>query len=226
MKTAKYIMIVLVISMLVLTGCQKEEGAQLEVPGDGDPAAWNRSGELDGMNALALGTLVLEDSDDAVAPEQAVVLLPLWEVLQSGGLKNQSESDAVLKQIEGNMTDAQMASIEEMALTREDMTTWMNDQGMEMPQFGGGAGTGTGAGRGGFGQLGDMSEEDRAAMREQFQAMRDMTPEEREKKMAELGIEMPEGAGEGMPGGGAGGALGGNLMLRPLIDLLTVRAGE
>ena len=64
-------------------------------------------------------------------------------------------------------------------------------------------GTGTGSGRGGFGQLGDMSEEDRAAMREQFQDMRNMTPEEREKKMAELGIEMPEGAGEGMPGGGA-----------------------
>ena len=54
-----------------------------------------------GLNALALGTLVLEDSDDAVAPEQAVVLLPLWEVLQSGGLKNQAENDAVLKQIEG-----------------------------------------------------------------------------------------------------------------------------
>ena len=73
-----------------------------------------------------------------------------------------------------------------------------------------------------------------AKLREQMQSMQDMTPEERATAMAELGIEAPEGAGEGggfgggagARGGGVRGGTGGNVVLTPLIELLTARAAE
>jgi hypothetical protein len=46
---------------------------------------------------LSLGTLRLEDTDQAVAPEQAPKLLPLWQALQSGAIQNSAERNAVYK---------------------------------------------------------------------------------------------------------------------------------
>ena len=66
-----------------------------------------------------------------------------------------------------------------------------------------------------------MSEEDRAAMREQFQSM---TEDERATAMAESGMERPEGGAAGRGGGGGFGSS--NAALQPLIDLLTERAAE
>ena len=196
-------LVLLLLGVVLMVGCQKEETVQpvdtATDDGEGDPFERFRTGQLDILNDLALGTLLLEDSEDAVTPEQAADLLPLWKVIQSGSLKSQAETDAVLKQIEGKMTDSQIKAIEGMELTRESITTWMEDQDLEMPQFGAGDGSGRG---GGFGQMGDMSEEERAEMREQFQAMRDLSPEERRERLAEMGFEVPEGAGEGSPAEG------------------------
>jgi hypothetical protein len=223
------ILVMLLLSVLLFMGCQKEELAQsVDTTADvneSDPLERFRTGELGQVNTLALGTLMLDDSGDAVSQEQAVDLLPLWEVIQSGSLKSQTETDAVLKQIEGKMTDTQLDSIASMELTREDMNAWMEKQDVEFPAFGGEV---SGSGRGaGFGQMGDLTEEERAQMREELQALRGLSPEERQKKMEEMGIEMPEGAGEGMPGGGSeGGVRGGNFLLTPLLDYLTERAAE
>jgi hypothetical protein len=226
MKRNIILLVSLIFIVVLVVGCQSEEAAQpVDTAADSaeDPFERFRTGELGQMNTLAMGTLLLEGTDSAVTQVQAADLLPLWEVIQSGSLKSQAETDAVLKQIEGIMTSIQLDTIEGMELTRESMATWMEKQGVEVPSFGGeGAGGGRGAG---FGQMGDMTEEERAQIREQLQALRDLSPEERQERMAEMGFEMPEGAGEGMQGGGfGGGARGGNFLLTPLIDLLTDRA--
>jgi hypothetical protein len=159
------------------------------------------------VNRLALGTLELEDGGDAVTAAQAAELLPLWQVIQGGSLKSDAETEAVLEQIEGKMTEPQLAAIEAMGLTFEDMQAWMQEQGIEIPARPEGR-------QGGLGAFGDLSEEERAQMREQLQ-----TPEERAMRMAEMGVQRPEGA-EGRPGG-----VQGNVVLEPLIELLTERAG-
>jgi hypothetical protein len=221
------LLVILLLSVLVFMGCQQEEAAQpADTASDSAEDAFERfsPGEFGQLNTLALGILLLENSGDAITPNQAADLLPLWEVIQSESLKSQAETDAVLKQIEGKMTDSQLNTIVVMELTREDMLAWMEAQGVEMGGFGEDAGPGQG---GGFGQMGDMTEEERAQMREQMQALRDLSPEERQERMAEMGFEIPEGAGEGMPDGGFGArARGGNFLLTPLIDYLTERATE
>ena len=65
-------------------------------------------------------------------------------------------------------------------------------------------------------------------MREEFQ---NMSADERATRMAEMGVQRPEGRGQGFdpnnrPGGTAGGAGRLSFMFQPLIDLLTERAAE
>jgi hypothetical protein len=226
-RKSAVVLFILLLSVVVLSACQKEEAVQpADTVAESAEDAFDRfgSGELGQLNTLALGTLLLEESGDPVSPSQAADLIPLWQVLQSETLKSQAETDAVLKQIEGKMTASQLNTIAGMELTREDMVAWMEAQGVEIGGFGEDAGGGRG---GGFGQMGDMTEEERAQMREQMQALRDLSPEERQERMAEMGFEIPEGAGEGMADGGfVAGARGGNFLLTPLLDYLTERAAE
>jgi hypothetical protein len=187
-------------------------------------------GALDVSNQLALGTLRLEETEHAVTPEQAKTLLPLWQALQ-GGVTAEDEISAVLKGIEGAMTAEQLASIAAMQLTEEDMQAWMEEQG---PGVGGG-----------FPRAGDISEEEREALRATRQAefggegappaggmppeiatlraqFENMSDEEREAMRATAQ------AGGGFAGGRAG-ATGGagrvGVLIRPLIQMLAERAG-
>jgi hypothetical protein len=196
-------------------------------------------GALSASDQLMLGTLLLEDTEHAVTPEQARTLLPLWQALQAGGVTAQAEVNAVLKQIEGEMTHEQLQAIAAMQLTQEDMRTWMEEQGL-----------GT---QGGFpGARGDLTEEEREALRATAQAGGgmpgggegmppgggEMPPEmaTRQAEMANMSEEEQEAmratmqAGGGFPGGAGGrGGPGGrqaNFLLNPLIELLTQRAAE
>jgi hypothetical protein len=169
-------------------------------------------GALPASSQLALGTFLLAETENAVSPQQAQTLLPLWQVIQSGTLKSETETGAVLKQIEGAMTPEQLSAIVAMQLTAEDMGTWAQEQGVSL----GGPGTGTGgfappegmteeqlaemraareSGEGGFGPPEGMSQEDLEAMRATAEAS---------------GMTRPEGAG-GM-GGGQLAALAGSLV--------------
>ena len=115
--------------------------------------------ELPLSSTLAIGTLKLEETDQAVAPDQAADLLPLWQVLNSlttSDTAAQEEIEAILEQIQETMTDEQMAAIEAMELTREDIFTTMQELGLA-PELGerenapeGGFGGGQGPGGGGF----------------------------------------------------------------------------
>jgi hypothetical protein len=244
--------LVLVLPVALLAACARTESAQTTTNETGSDAYVSEAldtsyaGALSVSNQLMLGTLLLEETGHAVTPEQAKTLLPLWQALQGGGVTIQAEIDAVLKQIEGKMTQEQLEAIAAMQLTQEDLRAWMEEQGM-----GSGGTPGPGGGPGGGG---DMSDEERQALRATMEAgggfpggppggsggemppemttrqaeFANMTDEEREEMRATMQ------AGGGFPGGGPGGAgsrggSGGrqaNFLLRPLIDLLEERAGE
>jgi hypothetical protein len=143
------------------------------------------------------------------------MMLPLWQVIQGGSLQSGAETEAVVKQIEGLLTQAQLGAIKAMELTREDLETWMQEQGIQRPA----AAEGRGAGA-----LGDMSEDERAKLREEMQ---NMTDAQRATRMAEMGIQRPEGAPEGRqpganPAGGPRGVSGS--LIDPLVALLAERA--
>jgi hypothetical protein len=97
------------------------------------------------LSQLAIGTLLLEGTDEAVTVEQAGDLLPSWQMLgalQGSGTAAQAEMDAVLDQIQGRMTTEQLTAIQEMQLTPSSM--------LEMAQQSGGfGGLKDGGGQGG-----------------------------------------------------------------------------
>jgi len=170
-------------------------------------------GALPVNSQLALGTIRLEETENAVTSKQAKALLPLWQALR-GGVTARAEVNAVLKQIEGTMTAEQLETIATMQLTQEDLRAWMEEQGLNMGAGGAPPRMGNQGQEpspemqatrqamreaGGFGPPGDLSEEERAAMR----------------ATAEAG------------GGRAGdGRQQFAIPLGPLIELLKVRAGE
>jgi len=191
-------------------------------------------GALPASSQLVLGILELEGTENAVTAEQARALLPLWQAIQSGSLQSDAETNAVLKQIEGVMTDEQLAAIAALQLTFQAMGAWMQEQGLD---FGPPEGAPSG-GAEGQGPLGNVSQEGREAMRATAQAgggfgeggfpqggpggLADMSDEER------AAMRATAEAGGVDPGGGRRGTGGGQLsfLFRPLIEMLTERAGE
>lgn len=210
--------LLLILAVVVLTGCSQraDDPAESSSPAGG-PAAPGQPDGLDPTNQLVLGTLKLEGTADAVTPGQAAELLPLWQMIDGGSLEGDVETQTVLKQIEAKMSDAQRAAIEAMALTAEHVTDWAEAQGIEMQAPPADQGGGPGA-------LQNLSEDERAKMREELQ---NMTAEERATRTAELGIQRPEGGQGSSAGAPSGRAAGGgrfNVLLTPLIDLLAERA--
>jgi hypothetical protein len=180
-------------------------------------------GAVPASTQLALGVVQLDGTENAVTPEQAKALLPLWQVIQSGSLQSDAETNAVVKQIEATMTAEQISAIADMQLTFEDMGSWMREQGQDVgrPQ----------RAEGGQGPLSDLTEDERAAMRATRQAggeggfgqggFADMSEEERTsmRATAEAG---------GMTGRGPGGAGRGQLsfIAEQVVELLTRLAAE
>jgi hypothetical protein len=189
---------------------------------------------LDVPTQMVLGTLRLEGTAEAVTAEQAADLLPLWQALR-GGITVEAEVDAVLKQIEMEMTEEQLEAIAAMQLTQEDLQAWMAEQG-----------PGAGAGFPGRGE-GDQISPEVQATRQAQSGDREISPEmatrraefenmSEEERAAiratmEAGGGFPGGAGgvrgSGAPGGTAGGSgMSFRFLLGPLVQMLEVRAGE
>lgn len=178
---------------------------------------------LPASSQLALGIFHLQGTENAVTPEQARTLLPLWQAIQAGSLQSDAETNAVLKQIEGGMTAEQLAAIAAMQLTREDLGTWMQEQGIEFGPRPGGAG--------GQGPFADLSEEERAARRATRQAaggggfgqggFGDLSEEERANLRATAEASGITFGGRGGPGRGLLAVLA-----EPVVELLTQLAGE
>jgi len=234
-----HITLIGVLVVTALAGCGGEEATPAPVDAGADETYTGAVLDTSYANALpvssqlALGTFLLEETGNAVTPEQAAALLPLWQAIQAGTLQSETETNAVLKQIEGMMTSEQLTSIAAQQLTWEDFGGWAEEQGLNMglsPEA-----MATRQAEGGSGPLGNMSEEERAAMRATMEAggmpfggdpsgsrpSGNLSEEERAamRATAEAG---------GMSFGGQAGAGGGQLALlaEPLIELLTQRAGS
>jgi hypothetical protein len=128
----KLTLTLLTILTLTLTACGSAANGTdpASVPQNGAPA-----GELPVATQLILGTLTLEETENAVTPEQAAQLLPLWQTLQvlsESDTAADQETEALVTQIQETMTAGQMQAITDMNLTREDMMSIMQEQGLAM----------------------------------------------------------------------------------------------
>jgi hypothetical protein len=143
---------------LLLAAC----GAKTDAANNTDAGFQSDSNarELPLSTKLALGTLKLEETELAVASEQAADLLPLWQVLNTLSASDSAAPDeiaAVTQQIQESMTAEQLTAIDKMGLTSEDSFAIMQELGLVdvpqvnasgTPQAGGGFGGGQGFGEG------------------------------------------------------------------------------
>ena len=84
---------------------------------------------------LLLGTLQLQDTEQAVTSEQAKELLPMWQVyreLIGSSTAAQEEIDGLIDQIQETMTNHQKDAITTMGLTQSDVFSFMQTQGVGM----------------------------------------------------------------------------------------------
>lgn len=113
--------------MLALVACGSSSSATQQTD------SGSQDGNLPIQMEILIGTFELEDTDQAVTPQQAVELLPLWQVyndLSTSDTAAQEEIDGLIQQIQDTMTPDQMKAIADMHLTRQDMFTAMQDQGI------------------------------------------------------------------------------------------------
>jgi hypothetical protein len=81
---------------------------------------------------LLVGTLKLDNTDQAVSADEAAKLLPLWQAyrsLSSSQTAAEAEVDALLNQIQTTMTTEQVQKIKGMNLTDTDMMDLMQSMG-------------------------------------------------------------------------------------------------
>jgi len=208
----------------MLVGCGSAPAQPGATPLAGEPSTDQANTQvLDRNTRLALGTLHLESTENAVTAQQAAQLLPLWQVMRSGTLQSEAETDAVLQQIERGMTSEQLSAIQAMQLTDHDLNAWAQSQGLNLT-----------AGQG-FRALGEGEElpaEVEERLREQFggqlpsaddlaamRAQRENMSEKERQAMREAA-----GADGGAFVGRAAGPGPWAMLLDPLIELLTERA--
>jgi hypothetical protein len=153
-----FITIATLIIVLALSACgsSAEEPTSTEGNNESSPAesssidASSQSGFRPGIGEdfqdalpisaqLGFGTLLLEDSENAVDPAQASELLPLWKAARSLSESEtvaEAELQAVFNQIEDTMTSEQISAIADLQLTGEEMAQLMEDLGLSFG-FGG-----------------------------------------------------------------------------------------
>ena len=206
------ILILYVLVAVLLAGCSGQVAA---TPIEGDTTysgILNTSYEnaLDVTSQLALGTLNLEGTADAVAVEQAAKLLPLWQAVAGNELHGDAERNAVARQIEATMTGDQISAIAAMRLTQQDAQTWIQNQAPAAGVSAPAAGQAPAGDKVPNSVPQDMSEEQLTQMREQFQ---NMSPEEHASLRAQFG--QSDSSGGGLSQG----------MIGAVVDLLAERSG-
>lgn len=217
----------LLLTVMVLAGCRGSTPTPAADAGLGNaytsevldtsyPSALNASGQL------MLGTIKLEGTEHAVTPGQAKALLPLWQAFQSGALQASAERNAVLAQIEAQMTPAQLEAIADMQLTPDDLRAWMEEQGLGM-----------GSGLPGTGEGQEVPPEAQATRQAQFAGGQEIPPEMATRRAQFESMSEEQRAAfrataeaGGMPARAGPGPRQPIFLLRPLIELLEARAGE
>jgi hypothetical protein len=141
MKYKIFYLLLLLLLVLVLVACGgSDEGQDTPNMGSSESSIGDiDTQEIPQVMQLMLGIVLLDGTEHAVDADQAENLLPLWKVLKnlsSSEIAAQAEVDAVIASIQDTMTSEQMASIEGMNLTMENMTEVAEILGIET-DFGG-----------------------------------------------------------------------------------------
>jgi len=108
----------LLVAALVLTACGSSTNASSTT---GSASA---SDVMTPALQLAVGTLKLEGTDQAIDSQTAAKLLPLWQLLNglsASSATAQEEVSTVVDQIKATMTTEQVKAIEDMQLTQRDV---------------------------------------------------------------------------------------------------------
>jgi hypothetical protein len=164
MKTKMVVIISLLLGAALIAGCGIIPGLATnsnEPPSTPvGPINSNYTNAISPAQQLILGTMNLQ-GNQAVTPDEATQLLPLWEAYQTLATSNTAapeELQATLMQVEQAMTPEQIQAIVNMKLTRQDMGAILQAQGITFgargtgtPGAGGGFRTGGGGGFGGGG---------------------------------------------------------------------------
>lgn len=88
---------------------------------------------------LAIGTLALEGTSNAVTAEQAKTLLPLWKAVKSlstSSTISTDEMNALYQQIQEAMTPDQITAINNLSLKQSDLQALQQKYNVQMPQPG------------------------------------------------------------------------------------------
>ncbi len=121
--------LLLLILSLTLTACS---GSASNAAGPaGNAPGGGAAGELSMPLQVALGTIKLDGTKEAVTAEQAKELLPLWQtlqVLETSDTAATEEKDALVTQIQEAMTKEQTMAITSLGLTRQDMFSIMQSR--------------------------------------------------------------------------------------------------
>jgi len=125
----KTVLFTLLVLTLILTACSgnTSSAAGPAASGQGGGA----TGQLSAPMQVALGTIKLDGTENAVTPEQAKELLPLWETLQQlegSDTAAAQEKEALVSQIQETMTHEQTQAITALNLSRQDMFSIMQSQ--------------------------------------------------------------------------------------------------
>jgi hypothetical protein len=241
MKNKVYYLLVLVPVLLALAAC-----SSLNLPGS--TSSTTSQSQTDMManiagqrveDKLALGTLQLEGTDNAVTAAQAKKLLPLWKAVKSLSRSSSASLDeitALYKQIQESMTAEQVQAIKDVSLSPEEMQVLLKKFGVE--------------GSLGGGNRPSLTDEQKATMqaRRSSNSSGGNTAGDAQGGGPGGGMPPDAGAGGGMPQDGGGvpgtgqqnaqgtpvapqsgrGRPGGGLntmLVDPLIQLLVERAG-
>jgi hypothetical protein len=138
---------------LTLTACASTAGTTGTAPSSNGSA-----GNLPTQTKLVLGTINLEETDNAVTAEQAKELLPMFYVLKDlndSDTAAQEEMDGVVNQIQETLTEAQVQAIDGMSLSMRDVFALTQGNGGKSSTSSGTSST-TGASGGGMGGPPDM----------------------------------------------------------------------
>ena len=87
-------------------------------------------------NQLAFGTLKLSGTANAITPEQAKQLLPLWQALLSltgSDTTAEAELTALQDQVVQTMTSEQLQAIAAMQITNADLSAFYAEHGIILP---------------------------------------------------------------------------------------------
>src|SRR5512139_1977641 len=122
-----------ILLLLILTSILTACGSNISntaAPASNAPGG-GAAGELSAPMQVALGTIKLDGTENAITADQARELLPLWETLQqleASDTAATQEKEALVSQIQETMTSKQMQAISALGLSRKDMFSIMQSQ--------------------------------------------------------------------------------------------------